>query len=195
MAVPLALLALAAVAVGAGLLLGRLEVGGRFGLRVPSAQGDGQGGTGPLRIVEARDHDPGGDNAEEHPEAVHLAIDGDPATFWETEGYNSADLGGTKSGVGLILDLGDPQRIRRVAVRTTLPGWRFEIHGSDDGESFSAPFASVGGKRRFVAEQGRTVVRLEEQQYRYVRIWVTRLAPDGSRFRATIAEVEVAGGG
>jgi len=191
-AVPVLLLAVAAVAVGAGLLLGRLELGGRFGLRLPSQEEEGRG-VRDFRIVAAQAHDPGGDG-QEHSEDAPLAIDDAPSTFWQTEGYESPNLGGLKEGVGLILDLGRSRRVARMSLATTIPGWRFEVRGSDDGVTFGEPIPSRDGGRRLQADAERVTIRLQEAEYRYVMVWITRLAADGDRFRATIADVEVGGG-
>ncbi len=70
----------------------------------------------PVRVVKAGDFDPEGDGAENHRE-VGLAIDGDPATGWRTLTYRgSAALGGLKSGVGLVLDLGANHTVSSVQV-------------------------------------------------------------------------------
>jgi len=192
MLVPVTLLALALLAVGAGLMLGRLEVGGPLGIRVP---GGGDAGSGDLekhRIAAVQDHDPGGDGVE-HPGDLHLAIDGDPDdTFWQTERYNTPDLGGLKSGVGIILDLGTPRMIREVRLRTTIPGWTFELQGSDDATSFSNPLAREDGSRSFTAKS-RSRVRLEGAEYRYLLVWITELPPADTGYRATISDVEVRG--
>src|SRR5207342_3283873 len=59
-----------------------------------------------LPIAGADDFDPEG-NQEENPDRVALAVDGDPATSWGTLTYRgNPKLGGLKSGVGLIIDLG-----------------------------------------------------------------------------------------
>ena len=190
MLVPVIVVFLGAAVVGLGLLFGKLEVGGPLGVRPP-----GEGGSGErLRILEAFDHDPGGDNGAENTDLVGLAIDGDDETAWETEGYNTADLGGAKSGVGLILDLGRPRRITRVTLQTTIPGWRFQLQGAV-ASAFDPPLRDVDGERTFEMDAEKRTVRLEEAvEYRSVLVWITWLGPDDGRFRASIAEAEVFGG-
>lgn len=187
MLVPLVVLALAATAVVVGLLLGRLELGGPLGVRARPEEP----ALTALTITEVRDHDPQGDGIE-HPERVGAAADGNPATTWETEGYNSAALGGIKDGVGIVLDFGASHEVREVVVTTTLPGWRFELMTSDDGVTFSAPLAAEDGSTSFRAG-GRTEVRLEPARARYLLVWIVELAPEGDRYRADVAEVEVRG--
>jgi eukaryotic-like serine/threonine-protein kinase len=182
--VPLAILAVAAVVVLVGLLLGGLELGGPLGIR----PAPGANGGGPLRIASAQAFDPEGDD-EENPDSVDLAIDRDPDTVWTTERYNSPQLGGLKSGVGLLLDLGRSREIGAVRIMTTLPDWRFELRGSDDGSTFS-PLQDADGNTSFVAEEDFTVT-LEPVGVRYVLVWITNLPPADGGYRADIARVQV----
>jgi hypothetical protein len=186
--VPLAILLLAAVVVVAGLLLGGLELGGPLGIR-PAPGGNGAA----IKIASARDYDPEGDDGQENPELVDLAIDRSSETAWETERYNSPQLGGLKSGVGLVLDLGRLREIGGVRIVTTLPDWRFEIHSSDDGSSFTR-LEDAQGETSFVAG-GDEAVELEPLALRYVLIWITDLAPAEGGYRADIARVQVLSSG
>ena len=65
-----------------------------------------------LEIVGSDGFDPLGDN-QEHGQNAHLAHDNDSGTAWNTEGYNDP-MGTKKSGVGLILDLGQTQEVHEV---------------------------------------------------------------------------------
>jgi hypothetical protein len=177
------ILAIAAVVVVAGLLLGPLEFGGPLGIR-PAPGGNGAA----LKIAAASDHDPEGDG-QENPELAPLAIDRSAETAWETERYNSPQLGGLKSGVGLVLDLGRVREIGGVRIVTTLPDWRFEIRASDDGSSFTR-LENADGETSFVAE-GDGAVELEPLALRYVLIWITDLAPADGGYRADIAKVQI----
>jgi eukaryotic-like serine/threonine-protein kinase len=181
--VPVIILAIAAVVVVAALLLGGLEIGGPLGIR-PAPGGNGA----PVKISSAVDHDPDGDGRE-NPELAALAIDGSAETAWETERYNSPQLGGLKPGVGLVLDLGRVREIGGVRIMTTLSDWRFEIRASDDGSSFS-PVKDADGETSFVAE-GDGTVELEPVALRYVLIWITDLAPADGGYRADIAKVQI----
>ncbi len=181
--VPLAILVLAAGVVVGGLLLGDLEIGGPLGIR-PAPEGN----AGPYRIASATDHDPEGDG-QEHPELAPLAIDADGASAWTTERYNSPELGGLKSGVGLLLDLGRPREVGAVRILTTIPDWRFDLRGSENGSSFSR-LVGAKGQSSFVAEAESTV-ELEPVAVRYVLVWITDLAPADGGFRADIAGVQL----
>ena len=188
--VPLILVGLAAVAVVVGLLVGGIEIGNLTG------GGDPDASIAPppqqLAISGARSHDPEGDNGEEHEEDVASAIDGDTSTLWQTEGYTTADLGGIKDGVGLVLDLGEAATVAEVRIASPHPGWTFELRGSDDGASFSPALPDDGGETSVVAGE-RTTVRPEDASYRYLMIWITGLV-QVDEYRAEVAEVEVFGG-
>jgi hypothetical protein len=182
--VPLGILALAAVVVVAGLLLGGLELGGPLGIR-PAPQGNG----GPYRIASVEDYDPESDDGREHPELAELAIDGDRASAWTTERYDSPELGGLKSGVGLLLDLGRPREVGAVRILTNLPDWRFELRGSTDGSSFSR-LPNADGETSFAADAD-TIAEVEPVRLRYLVVWITDLAPAEGGYRADIAWMTV----
>jgi serine/threonine-protein kinase len=101
------ILFLAALGVAAGLITARI------------VSDDFPGGTSPSSasptVSSIGDFDPGGDGAE-NPGAVSRAIDGDPATAWTSETYQSRDLGGLKSGVGLVLTLESTAEVSSVAI-------------------------------------------------------------------------------
>ena len=45
---------------------------------------------------------------------VPFAWDNNVATVWSTELYQDRDVGGLKSGVGLVIDVGTPKKIVRL---------------------------------------------------------------------------------
>lgn len=180
MAGPLLLLAVAGVATGGFLVFQQVQPGD------PSATAGGQ----TVEIVAATDHDPLGDDRE-NPGTVPSAIDGNADTAWSSEGYEDADFGGLKDGVGLVLDLGSDRDIAGIDLQTPLPGWRFELFGGDQPEVIEAVLASQDGTTSFVAD-AETALELEQSRHRYILVWVTELAaaPDGP-YRAQIGEVDV----
>lgn len=66
----------------------------------------------PIPVVAIQDLDPYGADKRENAALVPLAIDSKPATAWTTLRYGRADMSG-KPGVGLLLDLGAPDRCPR----------------------------------------------------------------------------------
>src|SRR5215212_2232535 len=110
----------------------------------------------------------GGDG--EHDADAPKATDGDPATYWTTESYNSSFAAIGKPGVGLVLDSGHAVKLRQLGVVTDTPGYRAVIRAGDSRSSFPntiSPSKVVGGRTRFdIAGDG---------EYRYYLVWITAL--------------------
>jgi eukaryotic-like serine/threonine-protein kinase len=165
----------------------------------PDGGGDGAAGDGgadgdrqaPWEVAEAIDHDPfGGDG--EHPEDTALAHDGDPDTEgWTTQRYNSADLGGLKDGVGLVLDLGQAREVSRVELELGIPGATLELYALDEapGGDQDAWGDVVGSLDEAPSS---AVVELDGPvEARYWLVWFTSLPADGGRHRVTVDEVRL----
>ena len=146
----------------------------------------------PIQTVTSFDPETTDQNKTEHPEETANVIDGDTATVWTTEAYKQADVGGNKSGVGLILELTQPSRVTAVNL-TADAGMNVEIYTADTSGTTLAAWGSPKGSgdglgaSATVAVQGRTPAR-------FVLVWLTLLPSDGSgRFVGRIAEVSVRG--
>jgi serine/threonine protein kinase len=183
--VPVVLLVLAALVAGGFVLMDQLRGGGD------------QPGEEPSRppahpIVSVSDLDPESSDGQENPEDAPLAADGDRDTGWITEGYAQIDLGGLKSGVGLIFDLGNPQEVAEIRIKTNLPGWEFEIQSSDDANSLGQELTDENGATSFETEGQVATVTLEDPVVnQYFVVWITLLTEDqDGRWRAEIAEVD-----
>jgi serine/threonine-protein kinase len=190
LAVPLIVVALATVAVAAGLWLGRLELGGPLGVR--ASRGSPTPSRPPAALVEvvlpiahASAHDPFGDGGE-NDAAVPLAIDGDPATSWRSENYFDPTMN-NKPGVGLLFDLGTTRSVTGFRLQTPYPGFGFGIAVGDDPEVLAST-VSTG----FTAEPAmrRTI---DPARGRYVLLWATSVVDAGDGDRAVVAEFEVIG--
>jgi hypothetical protein len=194
MLVPLVLLVLAALVVGGGLVLGRLQLGGPLGVE-PAEEPDGSA-TPPraLTIVGAQDFDPDGDGSE-HPEEVPLAVDGAQSTTWGTDHYNTADFGGLKQGLGLWVDLQGNPRVGQVTVISPLDGWTFQVRTGTLPDDLSPPLPDDAGSVDFEVRSGRAVVELEPVRAGGILIWITGLGADEGRWAAAISEVRVMAAG
>ncbi|WP_188189030.1 protein kinase family protein [Nonomuraea sp. SYSU D8015] len=140
-----------------------------------------------IKPEKATGFDPLGDN-DEKPEKAGLAIDGKPSTFWETEGYTSAELGNLKKGVGLLLDMGKSVQISDVvATLSDAGGATVELKVGDSADLDSlktvATAKNAAGKTTLKPAQAATG--------QYVLIWFTRLPADAGEFHGTIYEVVV----
>jgi eukaryotic-like serine/threonine-protein kinase len=142
-----------------------------------------------LQIQGAQAYDPFGSPNSENDADAPKAADGDPATSWNTEHYNSPEFGRLKPGVGLVLDAGSPQEVSRIDLRLLAPGASIEVYGSD-----SVPTSLDQWGTRLASRPGapnRFSVDLPEgTDYRYYLVWFTKLppAPDGHQFQDGIAE-------
>jgi hypothetical protein len=191
MLVPLLLVAVAVAVAVVGIALGRLELGGPFGIKGSQSKG---AAAAPITIQGVQDFDPFGQDRTENPGRVGLAIDGNEATFWSTEHYNSAAFGGLKSGVGLFVDLGGTHEVTRITISAPQTGWRFELLPGSQPDA--RPLAATSGSTRFtMPASGRIEIELRPVRIPGLMIWITQLAPDptGGRFVAEIGEVSVAG--
>jgi eukaryotic-like serine/threonine-protein kinase len=149
-----------------------------------------EGGTGdgpPVRVVAAATFDPvGGDG--EHDETLSGATDGDPSTYWTTEGYG--DFRATKDGIGLIVDAGTSGGLSELTVTSDLPGWTAEIKAaSSQTDLAGAP--TVGESQRV----GRSATwSLDSAAARYYLIWITAMERDSAgKERAHINEITARG--
>ena len=148
----------------------------------------------PIRIVGARDFDPEGDPPEENPEQVPLAIDGKPDTGWRTLTYkDDPHLGGLKSGVGLVLDLGSQQEVGSVTVTLVGSPTDLELHVAPPG--VDNPPVELADTRRVAgttAEGTQAVIRLDPKpRTRFLVVWLTKLPPTSGGFRGEVTEVAV----
>ena len=135
-------------------------------------------------IVRFRSYDPfGDDDGNGRPdkrkgrESEELAVtvnDDDPDTAWLTSEYASADLDG-KEGVGLVLDLGQPQDVQQVTLNLIGQGSNVDIRVADrilPDPALWTPLASAFAPRdRISIRSPRPVTG------RYVLVWFTQVPP------------------
>lgn len=148
----------------------------------------------PVTGVSAASFDPQGDPASENDEQAPLAVDGDPATSWSTQGYEDR-LGpppGLKLGVGLVLDLGGDTTVEQVAlsfVGTPTTVSLYVTDGRPDSVDDLSPVAQG------TADGPRLVLDTGEARGTHLVVWLTDLPlGDDGRFRGTVSEVVVRGG-
>jgi hypothetical protein len=141
---------------------------------------------GDFPILGATGFDPEGDNAERNGEAPRV-FDGKTSTFWSSEGYASADLGGLKKGVGVRLDLGQVRKVSQVTLVLPDPADVTVYVGQDRTlDNTTALGSSKDRSGTF------TITAQKPVDAQYVFVWFTKVSKvsDG-RYRATLAEVSV----
>lgn len=135
--------------------------------------------------------DPEGDGAENNDQAP-LAVDHDPTTAWMTDLYrNNSHLGGLKSGVGLLLDLGHKASVSVVELALTEAGADLEIRAGNVAPTKADDLALVASQK---AAAVRTKLDVSPAvSARYWLVWFTNLPKDGSGYRVGVAEVALLG--
>ena len=155
-----------------------------------SGRGEGTGQPDVLQVAVASSFDPGGDGQEGEPPPA-AATDGDRSTAWTTDRYSTADLGGLKTGVGLLLDLGRAADVRGVHVAFGVPGTSLRVYVGASPATLrrSAPAAAADD-----AGPGSALRTKAGTRGRYVLLWLTRLPPaeDGG-YRGSVREVKIIG--
>jgi serine/threonine protein kinase len=135
-------------------------------------------------IVRYRSYDPFGDDdgngkpdkrkGRESEELVGTVNDVDPETAWLTSEYTTADLDG-KEGVGLVLDLGQPQDIQQLSMNLVGRGSAIDLRVADRvlaDPALWTPLASAfAPKDQIVMRAPRPITG------RYVLIWFTQVPP------------------
>lgn len=194
MGVAVAVLLLVGIAIAFNLGRGRTALGGDPDDEPVTSPSSSAGQAAVLRGVSATDFDPLGTDGEENAGDIDNLVDGKASTTWRTSTYKD-QLGpppGLKTGVGVLLDLGEARQVSAVDVRiegqTTLA-----VYGSDalpTGAPTGKPFAQASGSGvvALAPADGQPVAA------RYLVLWLTSLPEvDGGDFRGEIAEVVVRG--
>jgi serine/threonine protein kinase len=183
--VPLLVVVIAAIALGAGLWLGKLEVGGPVGIRLGPAEESPAPATRVVPFESVAPVDPYGDG-DENKSGMPLVDDGDPLTAWKSENYYDGTL--NKPGVGMLFDLGSPQTVTGFRLQTPDPGYLFSVVVGD------------GDWRGMVADARRTFTAADDMREsiepatgRYVLLWITTVVHTDDGNRAEVGEFRVVG--
>lgn len=154
----------------------------------------------PLRVLpiqRAADLDPQGDDGRENRDQVPLAIDGLPETGWQTSRYlGSAEMGGVKDGVGLVLDLGGPREVASLRLRLAGEPTSLVIYTASQGRSrlprsrsdlTAVATVDAAGSDASISLPAGVMTR-------YVIVWLTSLPEvEPDVFRGEIRDVVVRG--
>lgn len=136
--------------------------------------------------VSAFDPEPQGDGGENNG-AVPGAHDGDDATEWTTEDYDSDTFAGQKQGVGLLVDLGEPTSVGQVEVATSTPGMAVELRAADQQGTLATDYRVVA---RGTQTDGAIVFEPGNgNASRFYLVWITGLQEVDGSFRGAVAEL------
>ncbi len=156
--------------------------------------------TGPIKIAAVHDFDPPADggNGHEHSAEAKLAVDGNPATAWSTlHYYDNPQLGGLKSGVGLVVDLGKAKAVHKVTIRLDGSPTSLQVRAAP-ADATAMPDNSAHQYRmvQTFTDAGTTVTVTPKKpiQTRYLLVWLTKLPQDGpGKYLGRVAEIQVFG--
>lgn len=146
----------------------------------------------PIAIEGARDFDPLGPDGSENPNDIDKIYDTAAGTYWQTSYYASSDFGRLKSGVGVVLDLGNVEQVGKVTV-TFVGNTSVELRAAS-GDHGTEPTSLDGYSK--VAEGSGASVTLKpgkSLKSRYLLVWLTDLPKqvDDGKFRGRIVDVKV----
>jgi hypothetical protein len=128
--------------------------------------------------------DPLGDNAE-NDELVTLAIDGDPATAWQSLAYETQNFGNLKTGLGIAVNLGEVVPTSGLTITAPGDGGVFEVRASGqpvfEGSTVIADGATSGA--------GPVELAWDPVETQFLIVWFTALPQNDGRWRAVVSEV------
>ncbi len=147
----------------------------------------------PITGVAARDFDPQGTDGSENPTEAPRAVDGNPATFWQTSRYDQQfGPGGLKAGVGLVLDLHGSHDVSEVDLTTVGTPTGVSIYVSPtDPQTLQG--LQVAGTTEITGTDRGTVTLGQPVKGRYVVVWLTKLPAVSGGYRGGIAGAVVKG--
>lgn len=148
------------------------------------------GGLEDFQVIAAADFDPlGGDG--ENPQLAARVYDGDKASEWQSERYWTAQFGGVKRGVGILVDIGPNKAPKKVEVTLTTPA-SLEVYVASDRSLDGA--TKIGSAS--MAKGTITVTAPKAVKGQYVIVWFTELSKDDTGrndYRARVGEISVSG--
>jgi putative peptidoglycan lipid II flippase len=173
------------------------DVGGldkdRLGLNAPSESSSSTASSAAgsmVKPVSATVFSPGGEG--DNPGRAGLAIDGNPATAWETDTYHDAvPFPVFKGGVGLLLRLPKPTVVGAVTVDLASTGTKIQIRSSatstpaklDDTTALTQPVSMQPGHNSIPVKASAPTS--------YLLVWISTLGTTNGESRSGIADVTV----
>lgn len=114
------------------------------------------------------------------------AVDGSLRTAWKAP---AASDPAASPQLGLYVDLGAKERLRRLIIETPTPGMNVEIYAANSGPpaTITDPGWDHLTDRKEIGEE--TSIKLPQRAYRYLLVWITGAPTDGSR--PAIAELSI----
>lgn len=142
---------------------------------------------GPVpQVSGVRTLDPQGGDGE-NDETAPRAIDDDPSSFWRSSTYSSAQFGGLKDGLGMVVTLSEESAVSSVTLQVGGSGGAMELR--------SAPGQGLEGSEVIgTADPGSGTVTIELAEpvtTQNLLLWWTELPDADGSFRIELADVTV----
>jgi hypothetical protein len=126
-----------------------------------------------VTVAAAHSFDPEGRDGRENESAAKNAIDGNPATLWKTERYNTANFSNLKKGVGLVLTLGSAAHLEQLEVHSATNSWSADVYVSSTTHPDLASWGEPVATRRDLAGNGTYIFDLRGTEGTAVLLWIT----------------------
>jgi serine/threonine protein kinase len=128
----------------------------------------------PLSVVAVSELAQNGNHANDNVGQLGNVIDGNPATSWEGDVYDSRNFGGS-GGFGLVLKLGSRHALHELVVTTAMQGWSAETFTSN----VDAPTLSGWGTATSTRSPiyGNATFSLADKPASWVLLWMTDPGP------------------
>jgi hypothetical protein len=134
------------------------------------------------------------------PQGIENVVDGDLTTGWRTDRFTTPDFGKIKPGMGILINLGSPQKVTLVQVTTGQPGATIALRAgtSDPGDTtpgddeIARTYSPLGPAHEDAGTTTLFAIPEASQTVQYLMVWITNLPPDTPEgYRLTVNEVEV----
>jgi eukaryotic-like serine/threonine-protein kinase len=138
-----------------------------------------------IKILTVSELTQNGNHPDDNLAQLGNLIDGNPATSWEGDVYDSPNFGGS-GGFGLVLKLGSRHRLHDLVVTTSMQGWSAETFTSDVDAPTVSGWGTATANRSPI--YGTTTFSLAGRTANWVLLWM--LDPGPTR-QAQIEELTV----
>jgi serine/threonine-protein kinase len=148
--------------------------------------------TGPVQITGIKSFDPQGDDQTENDNEASYVTDGDATTAWSTTCYKSPTFG-SKSGVGLVMQLNGPA-LAQLQADVQGDSWKAKVYTSNsagnDLESWGSPIWEGS------AEGGPTITASFADPAQFALVYLTQIGRSGfcsnnNPYRGYISEIRI----
>ena len=128
----------------------------------------------PLTVVAVSELAQNGNHANDNVSQLGNVIDGNPATSWEGDVYDSPNFGGS-GGFGLVLKLGSRHALHELVVTTAMQGWSAETFTSNVDAPTLSGWGTATSTRSPI--NGNATFSLADKPASWVLLWMTNPAP------------------